>query len=334
MLVVPRQVAVCALRTRNPGTGTRRFEKSILRTENPGTGMRNPWTPAQPQPHVFESLANSIAQGIQVHDPDRAHASSTGGADRESEIGGGDPSQAVVGVALVGSSGPLAAPTRPWCDRRVAGSVLRTRNPGTGTRRFEKSILRTENPGTGIQNPWTPAPPQPHVFKTFANGIAQGISVHDTQRAHASSTEASDRESVIVREVRARPSLALLGSGRQVNSMLRPDLGATAMPRVALAQVPVPGRPDGFKAGCRFRSANAESRDRDSQFAGSGCSFHVPGSGSSVAMRRVVLASCSLRGCSAHGSPFFREGVGCGRAWRTVPSRDCRMRQENLRQHR
>ena len=39
--------------------------------------------------------------------------------------------------------------------RQVADSVLRTRNPGTGTRRFAKSILRTENPGPGIPNPWT-----------------------------------------------------------------------------------------------------------------------------------------------------------------------------------
>ena len=57
--------------------------------------------------------------------------------------------------------------------RQAADSVLRTRNPGTGTRRFEKSILRTENPGTGILNPWAPALPQPPVGKSFVSSFEE-----------------------------------------------------------------------------------------------------------------------------------------------------------------
>ena len=156
-------------------------------------------------------------------------------ADARGLPGSGRSSRARGGLSAL-SSLPVAGEVL-GVTRQVVDSSLRTRNPGTGTRRFEKSILRTENPGPGIRSPWTQRSSNlmsPKALRAVSEsgpscsariGLAQRIEVHNLHRVHAGSTRGSDHES----------ELASASS-----------------------------------AGCRFRTANQESRSRDSRFASAG----------------------------------------------------------------
>ena len=129
--------------------------------------------------------------------------------------------------------------------RQVADSVLRTRNPGTGTLRFAKSILRTENPGTGILNPrpgiqnrWTQR--RPNLMSRRAlrsvseSGSPCSAPISLAQRIHGAipmrtsrprSSRAGPRQ-VAVHELRTRnPGPGIPGSQNGVFETANPGTG-------------------------------------------------------------------------------------------------------------